>query len=292
MFQGSMVAIVTPVRNGDVDRDAYGRLLEFQIQNGTSGIIPCGCTGEPATMTMEEHKDLLRFAVERVRKRVPVIAGTGSNNTREAVDLTRFAEECGADGALLITPYYNKPTQKGLREHYRAVAESVRIPLVLYNVPSRTGVSLAPDTVARLSEIPNIVAVKEASGSLDQVSEILSLVRRKDFVVLSGDDSLTLPMMSVGARGVISVAANIVPDRVTAMVGAALSGDYVRASALHRELYPLFKVLFIETNPIPVKAALSLMGMISPEWRLPLTPPSAENLEKIRAVLTSCGVLS
>jgi 4-hydroxy-tetrahydrodipicolinate synthase len=289
-FQGSIVAIVTPLKNDRVDKKAYKNLVEFQIKNKTSGILVAGCTGEPATLSMDEHKDLIRYTVEVVDKRCQVIAGTGSNNTLEAVELSQYAESTGADAALLITPYYNKPTSSGLYQHYKKVAENVSIPIILYNVPSRTGISILPETVCELSQIKNIVAIKEASGSLDQVSKILSLCG-KDFTLLSGDDSLTLPIMAVGGRGVISVAANIVPLQVAEMTEAALAGNWENARRIHLELLTIFKVLFIETNPIPVKSALGLMKMIEPEWRLPLTPPSPASLKKIKEILTSYKIL-
>jgi len=290
MFKGAIVAIVTPIKNGKFDKKSFKNLIEFQIKNKIEGILPCGCTGEPATLTTEEHKEVISYTVEIVNKRVPVIAGTGSNNTKEAIELTQFAEKVGADAALLITPYYNKPTPTGLYQHYKKVAESVSIPIILYNVPSRTGISILPETVAKLSEIKNIVGIKEASGSLDQVSKIISICP-ENFTVLSGDDSLTLPIMSVGGKGVVSVAANIVPYKISEMVNSALSGNWAEARKIHLELFPLFKILFIETNPIPVKASLSLMGMIYPEWRLPLTPPTEENLKKIKSLLKSMGIL-
>lgn len=291
MFKGAIVAIVTPIKDGKVDYESYRKLIDFQLKNGTNGILTCGCTGEPATLTYEEHKDLIKFTVEYVEKKVPVIAGTGSNNTIEAIELTEFAEKTGADAALLITPYYNKPTQKGLYLHYKEVAKSVSIPLILYNVPSRTGISIAPETVAELSEIKNIVGIKEASGSLDQVSKIISLIKRDDFVVLSGDDSLTLPIMAVGGVGVVSVASNIVPKEISQMVEFALKGDYENARRIHIKLFPIFKILFIETNPIPVKTCLSLMGFINPEWRLPLCGPSEENFEKIKNTIKEFGLI-
>lgn len=290
VLEGCIVAIVTPVKNNEIDKKSYADIVEFQIKNNTSGIVVCGCTGEPATMTMQEHKYMVEYTIDLVSKRVPVIAGTGSNNTREAIELTQFAEKAGADSALLITPYYNKPTPSGLYSHYKAVAENVSIPIILYNVPSRTGVSILPETVAELSFISNIVAIKEASGSTDQVSNILSLCD-KDFTVLSGDDSMTLPIMSVGGKGIISVAANIVPARLAEMVDSALNNRWDMARQIHTELFPLFKMLFIETNPIPVKAALGIMNYISPEWRLPLTPPTPENLNKIKKILIDCGVI-
>jgi len=291
MFKGSIVAIVTPLKNDRVDKEAYKRLIEFQIENKTSAILAGGCTGEPATLTMDEHKDLIKDTVDMVDGRCPVIAGTGSNNTREAIELSQEAQKAGADAVLLITPYYNKPMPKGLYLHYKKVAENVSVPVILYNVPSRTGISILPETVYELSQVKNIIGIKEAGGSLDQVSRILSLCR-KDFIVFSGDDSLTLPIMAVGGRGVISVAANVVPLQVAEMTGAALAGDWEKARRIHLELLPIFKVLFIETNPIPVKAALGLMNLIQPEWRLPLTPPSPVSVEKIREVLTKAKVLT
>ncbi|HOV21934.1 MAG TPA: 4-hydroxy-tetrahydrodipicolinate synthase [bacterium] len=290
MFYGSIVAIVTPIKNGQIDKESYKKLVEFHLKNGTDGIVTCGCTGEPATLSMEEHKQLIKFTVDIVDKKIPVIAGTGSNNTKESLELTSFAKEVGCDGCLLITPYYNKPTQKGLYLHYKTIAESVDIPIILYNVPSRTGISISPETVAELSKIKNIVGIKEASGNFDQIYNIISLVD-KDFVVLSGDDALTLPIIAVGGKGVVSVAANIVPKEVADMVKSALNGQMKKAREIHYKLYPIFKVLFIETNPIPVKTSLSLMGMIKDEWRLPLTPPSDENFQKIKETLKKYGVI-
>jgi len=290
MFYGSIVAIVTPIKNGQVDKESYKKLVEFHLENGTDGIVTCGCTGEPATLSMEEHKQLIKFTVDIVDKKIPVIAGTGSNNTKESLELTSFAKEVGCDGCLLITPYYNKPTQKGLYLHYKTIAESVDIPIILYNVPSRTGISISPETVAELSKIKNIVGIKEASGNFDQIYKIISLVD-KDFVVLSGDDALTLPIIAVGGKGVISVAANIFPKEMSTMVKYALNGQIEKAREIHYKLYPIFKVLFIETNPIPVKTSLSLMGMIKDEWRLPLTPPSDENFQKIKETLKKYGVI-
>ncbi len=289
-FHGSIVAIVTPLKDDKIDRKAYKGLIEFQIKNKTSAILVAGCTGEPATLSMEEHKDLIKNTVEIVDRRCAVIAGTGSNNTREAIELSQYAEKAGVDAVLLITPYYNKPVPRGLYLHYKQVAESISVPLILYNVPSRTGISILPETVYELSQIKNIIGIKEASGSLDQVSKIISLCS-KDFTVWSGDDSLTLPIMAVGGKGVMSVAANIVPRQIAEMTGAALAGDWEKARRIHLELLPIFKVLFIETNPIPVKAALGLMKMISPEWRLPLTPPSDENMKKIKEILVRYKIL-
>ncbi|MFM8552531.1 MAG: 4-hydroxy-tetrahydrodipicolinate synthase, partial [Nitrospiraceae bacterium] len=251
MFTGSHVAIVTPFRKGRVDEKALGDLIEFQIANGTNGIVPCGTTGESATLSHEEHDRVVALTVEAVRRRVPVIAGTGSNSTDEAIMLTQHAKKAGADGALLITPYYNKPTQEGLFLHYKAVAESVDLPLVLYNIPGRTGVNMAPATVARLASLRNIVATKEGAGSLPQVSEII-LACGDRMTVLAGDDALTLPMMAGGAKGVITVTANIAPADMSAMTAAYLAGRIEEAKRLHYKLYPLFTALFYETNPIPV----------------------------------------
>ena len=288
MFKGSFVALVTPHRaDGSIDEKRFRELIGFQLENNISGIVPCGCTGEAATMAFDEQKRLIKITVETVDKQVPVIAGTGSNNTREALELTAYAKKMGADGALLITPYYNKPTPEGQYRHYEKIAKEVDIPIVLYNVPSRTGISMLPATVARLSKVDNIVAIKEASGSMDQVSQILSLC---DITVLSGDDSLTLPMMSVGAKGVISVAANIMPEEVAEMVDLALQGKYEEAKKIHLKLMPVFKGLFIETNPIPVKTALSLMGKIEANWRLPLCEMTSDNLTKFKDMLTKAGL--
>lgn len=290
MFRGSIVALVTPFHeNFSIDFDAYGRLIDFQIDNGTHGIVPCGCTGEAATLSHDEQEQIIRYAVERVAGRVPVIAGTGSNNTREAVRLTKFAKDVGADGALSITPYYNKPTSAGLLAHYRAIAEAADIPIMLYNVPGRTGTKIEPETVAELNKIPGVVSIKEACGSVDQVSQILSLC---DINVLSGDDSLTLPMMAVGARGVVSVAANVVPDRVAAMCDSFDAGNLAEAQAIHRELTPLFKALFVETNPLPVKFAVSELGLIKNVLRLPLTPLLEKNHAAVRKLIKQPAVAS
>ena len=289
MFKGSFVALVTPhQRDGSIDEKKFRELIDFQIENGTDGIVPCGCTGEAATMAFDEQKRLIKITVETVNKQVPVIAGTGSNNTREALELTTYAKKAGADGALLITPYYNKPTPEGQYRHYEKIAKEADIPIVLYNVPSRTGISMLPETVARLSKVDNIVAIKEASGSLDQVSRILSLC---DITVLSGDDSLTLPMMSVGAKGVISVAANVMPEEVAEMVDLALNGKYEEAKRIHLKLMPVFKAMFIETNPIPVKTALSLMGKIEANWRLPLCEMTDGNLAKFKDIIKESGLI-
>ena len=276
-FHGSIVALATPFKNGKLDEKTLIKLVRYHIKSGTDGIVPVGTTGESPTLSFEEHERVIKIVVEAANHEVPVIAGTGANNTDEAIHLTKFAKKAGADGALLVTPYYNKPTQEGLYRHYKLIAEKVDIPIVLYNVPGRTGVSLAPETVARLSEIKNIIAIKEATGSMDQTSHILSLC---DITVLSGDDSLTLPLLALGAKGVISVIANIVPEAVAQMMDAYVRGDHAKAREFHYKMFPLCRALFIETNPIPVKRAMELLGLCSGELRLPLCEMHESN-EKI-----------
>ncbi|MCC6142829.1 MAG: 4-hydroxy-tetrahydrodipicolinate synthase [Candidatus Hydrogenedentes bacterium] len=289
MFSGSIVALVTPFKsNYEIDWDAYGRLVDWHIAQGTHGLVPCGCTGEAATLSHAEQKQCIRFVKERVAGRIPVIGGTGSNNTREAIDLTSYAKEIGCDGALLITPYYNKPMPAGQIAHYRAVAEAVDIPIMLYNVPGRTGTNMLPETVAALNEIPNIVSIKEAAGSVDQCSQIRVLC---DINILSGDDSLTLPMMSVGASGVVSVCANVAPAQMSALTEAALAGDFAKAREIHLSLMPIFKAMFVETNPMPVKATLAKMGLIENILRLPLTPLSEAGWQRIEPVLKKFGLI-
>ena len=284
MFEGSFVAIVTPFKNGKVDAKALKDLIEFHIENGTNGIVPCGTTGESATLSHHEHEEVIRIAVETCRGRVPVLAGTGSNATHEAIELTLSAQKLGADGALLITPYYNKPTQQGLYQHFAAVAKETRLPIILYNVPSRTSINMLPETVARLSKIENIVGIKEASGNLVQVSEIIQSCGT-DFEVISGEDALTWPILALGGKGVISVTANLVPEKLSKLCKAALKGDMAIARSLHYELLKLNDVMFIETNPIPVKAALVIMGRIDNEFRAPLCAPSENNLAALQSVL-------
>jgi 4-hydroxy-tetrahydrodipicolinate synthase len=290
MFTGSIVAIVTPFRNGKVDERALGDLIEFQIAHGTAGIVPCGTTGESATLSHGEHDRVVALTVEAVKRRVPVIAGTGSNSTDEAIALTKHAKQAGADGALLITPYYNKPTQEGLFRHYKAVAEAVDLPLVLYNIPGRTGVNLLPATVARLVSSPNIVGIKEGSGSVQQTSDIVQMCGER-MTVLSGDDPLTLPIMALGGKGVITVTANLLPGEMSAMAAAALANRWDEARRLHYKLSPLFAALFFETNPIPVKEALGLMGKIDPEVRLPLCPLMPDNRDRLTRVLKDYGLI-
>jgi len=289
LFEGSMVALVTPFREGRVDEKALCRLLDFHLKARTDVIVPVGTTGESATLSHEEHRRVMSIVVEYVAGRVPVVCGAGSNNTEEALGLIRYAKKIKADGVLVVTPYYNRPTQEGLYRHYAFLAKKVDIPFILYNVPGRTGVSIAPPTVARLAKIPNIAAIKEASGNLDQVDQILELC---DLTVISGEDSLTFPMMAIGAKGVISVTANVVPELVREMVHTTLNGDLEHGRELHRKHYALSKILFIETNPIPVKTALGMMRLIRPELRLPLCEMAEENQKKLKGVLKKLGVLS
>lgn len=290
MFSGALTAIVTPFRDGRVDENALKGLIRFGIDNGISGFVPCGSTGESPTLSHEEHNRVVENTVKEVAGQVKVIAGTGSNSTEEAISLTRHAKAVGADGALLVSPYYNKPTQEGLYQHFKAVAEAVDIPIVLYNIQGRTGVNIENSTVQKLSLVPNIVGVKEASGSILQMSEVIRLCG-PNFDVLSGDDQMTFPLMALGGKGVISVVTNIVPDKMSAMVAAMLNGDIEKARSMHFEVYELCQAMFIETNPIPIKAALALMGKIAPEYRLPLCPLSDDNMAKLKAVLGKYGIL-
>ena len=290
MFKGSIVAIVTPFKNGKVDETALGELIEWHIASGTDGIVPCGTTGESATLGYEEHEQVIEYTVGKVAGRVPVIAGAGSNSTEETIMLTAHAKKVGADGALLITPYYNKPTQEGLYRHFKAVADAVDIPIVLYNVPGRTSVNMLPATVARCAQIKNIVAIKEATANLQQISEIIELCGDK-LSVLSGDDFTVLPLLSIGGVGVISVTANVAPVDMAGLCDAYFAGDMVEARRLHYKLQPLNQSMFYETNPIPVKTALGLMGKISPEFRLPLCPMSDTNTEKLTNVMKKYGLI-
>jgi len=284
MFKGSLIPIVTPFKEGKIDAEGFRSLIEFHITNGTDAIVPCGTTGESATLTHGEHEELIDLCLEAVNHRVPVIAGTGSNSTAEAIKLTAYAKKAGADGALLITPYYNKPTQEGLYNHYKAIAEAIDLPLILYNVPSRTGVNMLPETVARLSEIPTIVGLKEATGSLSQICDIIHLCGDK-CSVFSGDDFTNYPILAVGGKGIISVTANIMPDKIAAMWDTFESGDFNKSREIHYQLLDLHNSMFLETNPIPVKTALGLMGKISPEMRAPLSPMTQNNLEKLKKVM-------
>ena len=281
MFKGSMVAIVTPFKNGKVDEAAYKKLIEFHIKNGTSAIVPCGTRGESATLDYAEHDRVIELTVEYVDGRVPVIAGTGSNSTREAIDITTHAKKSGADASLQVSPYYNRPTQKGLYEHFKKIAEAVDIPIILYNIASRTGVNIEPETIAKMAkDCKNIVGVKEASGSLEQMSRIKLLCGEK-FDLIAGDDALTLPILGIGGTGIISVVANIVPKDVADMVKFFEEGDMEEAQDMHYKLLPLIKAMFIETNPIPVKTAMGLMGLCQPDLRLPMCEMMPENKEKL-----------
>jgi 4-hydroxy-tetrahydrodipicolinate synthase len=281
MFHGALTAIITPFRDGAVDEAALRELIEWQIQSGIDGLVPCGSTGESATLSHAEHERVIKITIEQTRRRVPVVAGTGSNSTAEAIRLTASAREMGADGALLISPYYNKPTQDGIYKHYKMVAASVDLPIFAYNIPGRTGSNIAPETFARLAEIKNMIGVKEASGSTEQTSDILRLTNG-EFTVLSGDDALTVPLMAIGAKGVIATIGNAMPRETHEMAAAGLAGDFERARQLHYKMLPLMRTLFIETNPICIKQALAFMGKCCNELRMPLvpmTPPAAEKLK-------------
>jgi len=290
MIQGAIVAIVTPFRNGKVDEETLRRLIDEQIMAGTDGIAPCGTTGESTTLSHEEHDRVIEIAVDAVKKRVPVIAGTGSNSTAEAIRLTKHAWEAGADAALIVCPYYNRPTQEGLYLHYRAIAEEVPIPIIIYNIQGRTGVNMSTETLVRLAEIPNIVGVKEASGSLKQMSDVIHLCG-PDFSVLSGDDIFTLALLAIGGKGVISVISNVVPRDMAGMVDAFAASDLEKARQLHYRMTPLIDALFIETNPIPVKAALAMMGKIAYELRLPLCKMAEKNEAVLKKVMQDYGLI-
>ena len=284
MFSGTFTALVTPFRNGEVDVEALEGMVEFQIQHGVSGLVPCGTTGETPAMSEAEDRVVVETVVRVANGRVPIIAGTGSNSTDMAIKYTKMAREVGADGSLQVAPYYNKPTQEGLYRHFAAIAESTELPLVLYNIPGRTGVTISADTMARLAEIPNIVGVKDSTLSMNMISDVIRLCG-EEFDVLSGDDPMTLPLVALGGRGVISVASNVAPGAVSDMVRAVLEGDWERGRELHYELLPLFRALFVETNPIPVKTAASLLGLCSDEMRLPLVPMEGENLRALQETL-------
>jgi 4-hydroxy-tetrahydrodipicolinate synthase len=290
MFSGSMVALVTPFRDGKVDWRSLEALVDFHIQNGTHGIVPCGTTGESATLSHEEHDAVIEAVIKAVNKRIPVIAGTGSNSTEEAVRLTRAAESAGADGALMISPYYNRPTQEGIYQHYKKVAAAVGIPIIVYNIPGRTGSKIEPETLARLAEIKNIAGVKEATGSVDQAIDVIRLCG-DNLAVYSGEDSLTFSLMALGGKGVISTVANITPREMSQLAEACLKGNWEKGRELQFKLVPLIRSVFIETNPIPVKTALSLMGKCGPDLRLPLTPMSEGALKKLKQAMTDFGLL-
>lgn len=290
MISGSLVAIITPFKKDKIDYEALTKLIEFQIAGGTHGIVPCGTTGESPTLSHDEHREVIKHTIEVVDKRVPVIAGTGSNSTEEAINLTQFAEQAGADAALVIVPYYNKPTQEGMFQHFKAVASNSTIPIILYNVPGRTGSNMLPETVARLkSKCKNIIGIKEASGSITQATEILSQCG-SEFLLLSGEDALNFPLLAIGARGFITVTANIAPNDVADLYNKFVEGDYAACRDLHYKLLPLNEALFLETNPIPVKRALALMNRIEMGCRLPLCEMSKNHLDKLKAVLKSYGL--
>jgi len=292
MFEGALTAMVTPFdEKGEIDEEGLRKNVEFQIKNGIHGLVPVGTTGECSTLSYDEHIRVIEVVVDAARGRVPVLAGTGSNSTWEAIMLTRRAKEVGADGALVVVPYYNKPTQAGLYAHFKRIAEEVDIPIVIYNIPSRTGVNMLPETVAKLAELENIVGIKEASGDMQQVKRIMELVRREDFIVTSGNDSDTLEIMRMGGVGVISVASNIIPNEIVQLVEAARSGDWETAEKIHQKLLPLFRALFIETNPVPVKTAMRWLGMSAGGVRLPLVEMEPENQQKLRQTLVELGIL-
>ena len=290
-FRGAFVAIVTPFTDGKLDEQGLKDLIEFQIAGGTHGIVPCGTTGESATLTHAEHHRVVELTIKTVAGRVPVLAGTGSNSTSESIELTRAAKDAGADGALMITPYYNKPSQEGLFQHFKTVAEAVDIPIILYNVPSRTSVNMLPETVARCAQIANIVGIKEATADLNQISRVIRLCP-KDFVVMSGDDFTSMPTVMIGGTGVISVTSNVAPRDMAAMMDAALAGDIPKAQELHYKLLPLMQAMFIDTNPVPAKTALAMMGKIKSGLpRLPLYKMNEGNEEKLKKVLAAYGLL-
>jgi 4-hydroxy-tetrahydrodipicolinate synthase len=290
MFAGTMVALVTPFRNGQVDFKALDKLVDFQLSEGTDGLVPCGTTGESPTLSHEEHDKVIEAVVKRAQGRVPVIAGTGSNSTAEALRLTSHARDAGADAALIVTPYYNKPTQEGLYRHFSEIADKVDIPIVLYNIPPRCVVEITVDTLVRLRENhSSIVAVKHATGTTDDASELMG---RCDMTVISGDDALTLPLMSIGGKGVISVIANLLPKQAKALTDAALAGEFTAAAEHHRRLFTLAKsMLSLETNPVPIKTAMAMKGMIAEEFRLPMCPMQPENRKKLQAILKKANLL-
>ncbi len=289
MFQGSIVAMVTPFRDGQVDEAKLRDLVELHVKSGTDALVPCGTTGESPTLSHDEHKRVIDIVIDAARKRIPVIAGTGSNSTAEAIDLTRHAKHAGADGALIVLPYYNKPTQAGLLLHCRAIADAAELPLILYNIPGRTGVNMTPETLAQLADHPYIVGMKEATGNLEQMTHDIVLCGDK-LSFVSGDDTLTLPLMAVGGRGVISVVANLVPRAVADLTHAFLNGDWKQARELHLTLFPLCQAMFYETNPICIKTAMAMMGMIGPELRLPLCPMSEANRTRLRTAMLAYGL--
>ncbi|MEZ6852877.1 4-hydroxy-tetrahydrodipicolinate synthase [Halodesulfovibrio aestuarii] len=290
-FSGAYTALVTPFQDGKIDEERFRKHIEWQITEGINGLVPCGTTGESATLTHDEHKEAIRICVEQANKRVPVLAGAGSNNTKEAIHLTQFAKDAGADGVLLISPYYNKPTQEGIYQHFKHIADTITIPMVLYNVPGRTGSNILPSTVARLhKDIPQITGIKEATGNLVQVSDLIEQCGTS-LNVLSGDDFTLLPLLSLGGAGVISVVSNLLPKKMAALCNAWNEGDITTARKLHFEMQPLNRAMFMESNPIPVKTALALQGKMDTDFRLPMVPLAEENLKKLKSIMADAGLL-
>ena len=290
MYSGSFVAMITPFKDGKVDEQGVADLVEFQLRNGTNGLVPCGTTGEAVTLSDEEHLRVVEITIETAGGRVPIVAGTGTNSTEKTIKTTKAVAKIGADAALVVTPYYNKPTPEGLFQHYKAINDAVDLPIVAYNVPTRTSVNMSAETTLRISGLPNVIAVKEASGSMDQVSEILQDAA-PDFAVMSGDDSVTLPLLALGGTGVVSVVANIAPAAMSDLVAAFHAGDVARARELHHQIFGLCRAMFIETNPIPVKTAAGMLGLCSDELRLPLVALSDGNRAKLKAALDSCPLI-
>ncbi len=291
MFKGCGTALVTPFRRDlSLDESAMRRLVERQVRAGIDFLVPCGTTGESPTLTRAEHLRVVEITLEVAKGKIPVVAGAGGYNTAEVIELARELEHMGVDGILSVTPYYNKPTQEGLYQHYRAIAGAVRVPIIVYNVPGRTGVNVEPATLKRLAEIDNVVGVKEASGNIGQMASVCHNLPA-DFAILSGDDAITIPLIALGGRGLISVASNEIPAEMTRLTNLAIAGDYAGARSLQKTWFPLLEVNFVESNPIPVKAAMALMGLVEPVYRLPMCPPQAHNEAKIEAVLKSCGLL-
>jgi 4-hydroxy-tetrahydrodipicolinate synthase len=292
VFKGSFVALVTPLRGGRVDEKALRELVDFHVESGTDGLVPCGSTGESATLSHEEHRRVVEVVVKTARGRIPVIAGAGSNSTAETLGLVKHAAKVGAQGALLVVPYYNKPMPRGLYEHYKTVAKATKLPLILYNIPGRSGINMPVETVIQLAaDCPTIIGIKESSGNMDYTSQLFASLDREKFTVFSGDDSLTLPLMALGAQGVISVIANVLPEAMSDMSRMCLNGQFDQARELHLKMVPLMRALFFETNPIPVKAAMAALGLCRDELRLPLTSMSPEPKKKLLAAMDACPLL-
>jgi 4-hydroxy-tetrahydrodipicolinate synthase len=291
MIKGSIVALITPFKNGGIDEKGFQSFVDWQVKEGTHGLVPCGTTGESPTMSHEEHNRVVELCIEAAGKRVPVIAGTGSNSTEEAISLTRHAKKAGADAALIVTPYYNKPTQEGLYQHFKAIAEAVDLPIIVYNIPPRCVVDISVETMARIAKLPNIIGVKEATGDVTRFTRHRRVIG-KDFVQLSGDDALALAQMAHGGVGCISVTANVAPRQLSEFQNACLGGDFVKARSLHDRLAPLHEALFAETSPAPIKYAVSLLGKCSPRVRLPLVEPQDATKQRVREAMTGAGLLN